>query len=263
MEDTQAVDLVPTADPIRSEEVTLTIAEEGVPTIAEADPAISQSTPVDTVIHTEGGTDGARAVNVPVSRPHVIWKAGLCVKSEFQVIEGSDAIFDVRIRAHPDTKLALWPQALTRRERPLREAWLQPVDALGGVLALRRFPGYSREITEEPPEWVSPPEELLLEVEQLQSYRDLFTDKADALHGAMEWARNPVGRELEKVVPFELYTPLARRALELGFVFSVEPITGKPSVQRVGPIPAADTTVDREKLARWAEDHGWPDRRTI
>ena len=114
-----------------------------------------------------------------------------------------------------------------------------------------------------PPAWGAPTPDMLVEVAALRSYRDLFVDNGEAVHAAMEWARNPTGRELERVVPYELYTLLAKRVFEQGFAFRVEPESGKPSLKMVGPIPVSPADVEREKLAQWAERNHWPDLETI
>ena len=177
-------------------------------------------------------------------------------------VTGAD-ILVTKTRVHPDSRLALWQQALTRRDRPIREGWLEPVSAVGEELSLRRFPGYGREVAGRPPTWVAPSSELIQEVAGLSHYRQLFRDNGVAAHAAMEWARNPTGKEMEIVVAYDMYTLLARRVFEQGYVFRVEPESGKPGIQMVEPIPIVPTGVDRERLAQWAEQHDWPDQETI
>ena len=137
-------------------------------------------------------------------------------------------VFVTRVRIHPDSQLALWPQALTRRERPIQDGWIQPGSAVGEELSLRRFPGYTREATAAPPVWVAPTREMVEEVAALHSYRDLFLDNGDAVHKAMEWARNPTGQDLEKVVPFDETIPRG------GVVVEEQDRGGDRSSPRVG-----------------------------
>ena len=84
----------------------------------------------------------------------------------------------------------------------------------------------------------------------LHSYRDLFLDQGNAVHKAMEWARNPTGPDLEKVVPFELYTKTTKAVFEQGHVCRIEPESGRPSIQTVGTIPVEPGGVNRERLAQ-------------
>ena len=64
---------------------------------------------------------------------------------------GSSETFVTRVRIHPGSQLALWQQALTRRDRPIQDGWIEPGSAVGEELSLRRFPGYTREATARPP----------------------------------------------------------------------------------------------------------------
>ena len=108
-----------------------------------------------------------------------------------------------------------------------------------------------------------PAEDLRRAVAELSSYRELFTDGGEAVHGAMEWARGVGGKELEKVVPYDTYTPLAKRVLEAGYVFRVEPASGKPSIQEVQPVKVSEATIALDRLIAWAGEIRWPDRKTV